>query len=116
MIQQTDRHGRFKTRRSSWRSPGASRRENPGAEPEPLIEIKMINITKFRHVAIIVKDLQRMLDFYTKIMGFNIKRTFKIESEDFRKGINIPNARAKGAHLIHPNLDIEIELFQFSLV
>ncbi len=73
----------------------------------------MINIEKFRHIAIIVRDLQKMIEFYTHTLGFNIKRTFEIESDDFGKGVNIPDAKAKGTHLIHPNSNIEIELFEF---
>jgi glyoxylase I family protein len=73
----------------------------------------MIKINKFRHVAIIVKDLDKMVDFYTKVMGFNVKRMIEIESEDFRKGISIPNAKAKVAHLTHPDLAMELELFEF---
>ncbi len=58
---------------------------------------KMISISEFRHVAIVVKDISRMIDFYTGLLGFNVKRKLEIESDDFRKGIAIPNAREMGA-------------------
>lgn len=54
-----------------------------------------------------------MINFYTKILGFETKRKFEIESEEFRVGVNIPGAKAKGAHLQHSNLEMEIELFEF---
>jgi len=73
----------------------------------------MIKINHFRHIGIIVKDLNKMIDFYTTVLGFNVKRAIEIQSEDFRKGIAIPNAKAKGAHLTHPNLSMEIEFFEF---
>jgi len=73
----------------------------------------MINIQRFRHVAIIVEDLDRMVEFYTKVLGLKLKRDFGIESEEFRKGIGIKDAKAKGAHLMVPDSNVEIELFQF---
>lgn len=73
----------------------------------------MIQLKHFRHIAIIAKDLDIMVNFYTQILGFEIKREFEIESEEFRTGINIPIAKAKGTHLQHSNLSMEIELFEF---
>lgn len=58
---------------------------------------KMISISEFRHVAIVVKDISRMIDFYTGLLGFDVKQKFEIESDGFRKGIAIPNAKAMGA-------------------
>ena len=73
----------------------------------------MINIRRFRHVAIIVEDLDRMVEFYTGVLGLKLKRDFEIESEEFRKGIGIRDAKARGAHLMVPDSNVEIELFQF---
>ncbi len=73
----------------------------------------MINIQRFRHVAIIVEDLDRMVEFYTGILGLELKRNFEIESEEFRTGFGIKDAKARGAHLMVPDSNVEIELFQF---
>ena len=73
----------------------------------------MINVTKFRHVAIVVEDLDRMINFYVDVLGFELKREIEIESDDFRRGVGLPDAKAKGAHLIVPNSDVEIEMFEF---
>ncbi len=73
----------------------------------------MINIQRFRHVAIIVEDLDRMVKFYTGVLGLELKRDFEIESEEFRTGIGIKDAKARGAHLMVPDSNVEIELFQF---
>ncbi len=73
----------------------------------------MINIQRFRHVAIVVEDLDRMVEFYTGVLGLKLKRNFDIESEEFRKGIGIKDAKARGAHLMVPDSNVEIELFQF---
>lgn len=73
----------------------------------------MINIQRFRHVALVVRDLDRMVEFYTRLLGLKLKRTFEIESEEFRKGIGVEDAKAKGAHLMVPDSNVEIELIQF---
>ncbi len=73
----------------------------------------MINIQRFRHVALVVRDLDRMVEFYTRLLGLKLKRTFEIESEEFRKGIGVEDAKAKGVHLMVPDSNVEIELIQF---
>ncbi len=72
----------------------------------------MLQIVRFRHVAIVVADLEMMLDFYTRTLGFQLKRRFDIQTEDFRKGIGIASAKARVAHIAIPG-GAEIELFQF---
>jgi len=74
----------------------------------------MIKIQRFRHVAIVVEDLDRMVEFYTGVLGLKLKRNFEIESEEFRTGIGIKDAKARGAHLMVPDSNVEIELFQFT--
>ncbi|KAF0133290.1 MAG: hypothetical protein FD145_1370 [Candidatus Saganbacteria bacterium] len=54
----------------------------------------MIKIEKFRHIAIIANNYQKMVDFYSKAIGLKIVREFKIDSEDFRKGVGLPRAAA----------------------
>jgi glyoxylase I family protein len=73
----------------------------------------LLKITKFRHVAIVVQDLDRMVNFYTQTLGFLVKRQFAIGNEDFRKGIGLSDADAIVTHLMIPNSDVEIELLQF---
>ncbi|MBI5399305.1 VOC family protein [Candidatus Saganbacteria bacterium] len=73
----------------------------------------MLKIKKFRHAAIVVNDLETMLEFYVETLGFVLKRKFEIESDDFRKGVGMPDAKAKVAHLSLPDSDIEIEIFEY---
>ena len=73
----------------------------------------MLRIKKFRHVAIVVRDLDRMVNFYGQTLGFLVKRRFAIGNEDFRKGIGLSEAEAIVTHLMIPNSDVEIELLQF---
>jgi glyoxylase I family protein len=72
-----------------------------------------MKIERFRHVSIIVRDLEKMIDFYKDILGFSLIRKFNIQSEDFQKGIGIADAEAQGAHLSVPDSQFEIEMFQF---
>lgn len=71
----------------------------------------MVGVERFRHVGIIVRDLDLMVAFYTRTMGLTLKRTFEVESEAFAKGVGIPGARAKGAHLMMG--ETKLELLQF---
>jgi catechol 2,3-dioxygenase-like lactoylglutathione lyase family enzyme len=71
----------------------------------------MVGVERFRHIGIVVRDLDLMVAFYTYTLGLTLKRTFEVESEMFAKGVDIPGARAKGAHLMMG--ETEIELLQF---
>ncbi|MCP3660166.1 MAG: VOC family protein [Bacteroidetes bacterium] len=73
----------------------------------------MIKYKRLRHIALVVKDIENIIDFYTNILGFKLRDRYIIESEDIRKGIGLQKAKAKGAHLMIPNSDIELELFEF---
>lgn len=72
-----------------------------------------MKIKKFRHVAIIVNNIEKMIEFYVGTLGFVLKRKFEIASDEFRKGVGIAESCAKVAHLTLPNSDIEIEIFEY---
>ena len=74
----------------------------------------MIKVNKFRHIAIVVNDFDKMVDFYSKTLGFTVIREFDIASEDFRKGVGISDAKARGAHLSIPGNGVEIEMFEYN--
>ena len=74
-----------------------------------------MHIKKFRHVALVVTDLDKMLHFYTQVLEFKVKRRFEIKSPEFQTGIGVFGAEAKGTHLAISNSDVEMELFQFSV-
>ncbi len=69
-------------------------------------------ILKFRHVGLVTNDLEKMINFYTKVLNFKVKNIFEISSSDFQKGIDIKDAKAKMAHLTYN--DFEIEIFEFN--
>lgn len=72
-----------------------------------------MKIKKFRHIALIVKDMNSIIEFYVNTFGCIVKRDFEINSEEFQKGIGIENASARCVHLVIPDSEVEIELFQF---
>ncbi|WP_139176444.1 VOC family protein [Natronincola peptidivorans] len=72
-----------------------------------------MKVKKFRHIGLVVKDYSKMMKFYSEVLGFEIIREFEIENEDFRKGVGISNAKAKGAHLIVPGNNVEIEISEY---
>jgi glyoxylase I family protein len=74
----------------------------------------LFKINRLRHIAIVVNDLELIVNFYTQFLDFKIKRRYLINGEEFRKGIGIPNASAKGAHLSIPSSEVELELLEFS--
>jgi catechol 2,3-dioxygenase-like lactoylglutathione lyase family enzyme len=72
-----------------------------------------MKITSFRHVALIVDDIEKMVAFYTGVLGFSIDRMVELSSEDFRRGVRVPGSAAKIVHVMVPNSDVTIEMFQF---
>lgn len=73
----------------------------------------MVKIKRFRHIGLVVTSYEKMVNFYVDILGLEIIREFEIESEDFRKGVGIPDAKAIGAHLRVPGSDVEIEIVEY---
>jgi glyoxylase I family protein len=65
-------------------------------------------------VAVVVDDLEKMIEFYTLLLDFKVNKRYVISGEAFQKGIGIANAKAKGAHLGIPSSEVELELLQFS--
>lgn len=73
----------------------------------------MIRVERFGHVGIVVRDLDRMIEFYTRVLGLSLKRTFVVDSEEFGRGVGIPGAKARGAHVTDVAGQVELELLQF---
>ena len=73
-----------------------------------------MHIQRFRHVAVVANDLNKLVDFYTQILGFEVKRRYEARGADFQKGIGVPGAEATVVHLTIPNSPAELELFQFA--
>jgi glyoxylase I family protein len=74
----------------------------------------MVTIQRFRHVAIVVEDLEAMIAFYTSVFGLKVIQRYETAAEDFRRGVGLPGARASAAHLQVPNSPVQIEMFQYA--
>lgn len=72
-----------------------------------------MKISRFWHIAIVTQDLPKMVDFYTRVMGFKAVREMPVNSEVFRKGISLPNADGRVITLEVPNSSTVIDLFEF---
>src|SRR5687768_203647 len=73
-----------------------------------------MHIQRFRHVAIVAHDLSTLVDFYTQILGFKVKRRYEARSADFQNGVGVRGAEAIGVHMTMPNSAVELEMFQFT--
>jgi catechol 2,3-dioxygenase-like lactoylglutathione lyase family enzyme len=74
----------------------------------------MIRITKLRHAAIIARDVERMKEFYTKVLGFECVEEVSIGTDDFQRGIGVPGSSAKGIVLNLPNTEVQLEIYQIT--
>ncbi len=72
-----------------------------------------MRIKRFRHAAIVAHDLSKLVDFYSQILGFEVKRRYEARSVDFQNGVGVPGADARVVHLTIPNSSVELEMFQF---
>jgi catechol 2,3-dioxygenase-like lactoylglutathione lyase family enzyme len=74
----------------------------------------MINIKSLRHIAIVVDNLEKMLDFYQNTLGFHLKKRFFMSGDDFEKGVGVKESSANVVHLEIPNSSITLELQEYS--
>lgn len=66
------------------------------------------------HVGIIVSDMDRSVDFYCNVLGFDVvQRVDLCTGETVEKGVGIPGAALKLAHLKLGNTATIIELLQY---
>jgi catechol 2,3-dioxygenase-like lactoylglutathione lyase family enzyme len=68
---------------------------------------------QIEHVALSVSDMQRSLDFYCGILGFEVMRTINSDSgSDLGTITRMPNCRAQIVHL--KSGDFMLELFEYA--
>lgn len=69
-------------------------------------------VTKLDHVALSVTDLDRSIDFYTKILGCTVDRTLDLGADSLLgKVVGMPGASARIAHLSLG--EAMVELFEY---
>ncbi len=67
----------------------------------------------WHHTNIVVSDLDRSVDFYTRILGLKVVGRVEIEDDEFSRGVGIPGTRVRGAFLEVPDAPTVVELFQY---
>ncbi len=68
-------------------------------------------ITALNHTSFTVSDLEKSVDFYTNILGFQVERRFDVEGEAISAIVGFPNARLRIA-FVHLG-DYRLELIQY---
>ena len=60
------------------------------------------------HVGTTVADLERAVDFYRDVFGFDVLGRFSISGEAFATGVGVPNATGEFAHLDADGVRVEL--------
>lgn len=71
-------------------------------------------IKNLQHVAIVVKDLNVMQNYYTVLLDAIKTKDIILNSEQFRNGVGVPNAIARTIHIYSKCVNLTIELTQYS--
>jgi catechol 2,3-dioxygenase-like lactoylglutathione lyase family enzyme len=75
-----------------------------------------MKITGAEHTSFTVSNLERSLDFYAGLLGFElIHLRPRITSRYFREVVDFPDALVKGAFLRIPGTEHRLELFEYLL-
>ncbi len=73
-----------------------------------------MNITGVDHTSFTVSNLQRSIEFYVNVLGFELLWTREITNEYFRKILVMPDCVVQAAHLKIPNSTHKLELFEYT--
>jgi len=73
----------------------------------------MIKIKKIRHICLVVSNYEKMLKFYTNVLGFIVKRNSVYVSKDLENALGVKKTQIKCSILILENSDLEIEITNF---
>ena len=68
-------------------------------------------ITDAHHVAVIVKDIEKSIEFYRDILGLELLYTSSAEGEELSKGVGLENASLKIAMFRAGNTLIELTAY-----
>ena len=70
--------------------------------------------TGWHHTNIIVSDLDRSVEFYTKQLGLKLAGRTEIDDPELVRAVGIPGATTRVAYFEVPNTPTIIELFQYT--
>jgi catechol 2,3-dioxygenase-like lactoylglutathione lyase family enzyme len=65
------------------------------------------------HLNIVVTDLGRSVDFYTKLLGFSLARTAQLEGEWIDRIVGLRGVRAQVAYVVAPAGEPRLELLRY---
>ena len=69
-------------------------------------------VQSFWHAALVVKDLEKILEFYVGVLGLQIERRIDFSGEFSSRVLGFPNMEGKSA-LVGAGPKHDIEIFQF---
>ena len=69
--------------------------------------------TGWHHANINVSDLDRSLDFYTRVLGLKVVDETEFSGDEFTQGTGLPGAKIRAAFLEAPNSSTILEVFQY---
>ena len=70
-------------------------------------------IRKTAHISLVVSDMNRSLDFYKDILGFNLIKDKEVQGEKLSKALGLANVKLRIAILKQPADDILLELIEY---
>ena len=73
-----------------------------------------MNITGIDHTSFTVSNLERSLEFYVGVLGFEFLWQREIANGYFREIVRMPDCVVKAAHLRIPGSTHKVELFEYS--
>jgi len=65
------------------------------------------------HINVVVSDLERSVDFYTRILGFKESRRAKLQGDWIEKIIGLKGVRAEVVYVVAPAGEPRVELLFF---
>lgn len=69
--------------------------------------------TGWHHANINVSDLDRTLDFYTRVLGLKVVDETEFAGDEFTQGTGLSGAKIRAAFLEAPNSSTILEVFQY---
>lgn len=72
-----------------------------------------MKITGADHTSYTVSNLERSLEFYVGLLGFEVLWRREITNQYFADIVGFPGCRVKAAHLRIPGTDHKLELFEY---
>lgn len=73
----------------------------------------MIAVRAVLHTSMVARDLDRVASFYTGVLGAQLLKLIDIDTPDFGRGVGLPGASARIAHLLLAGGALVLEIIQY---